>query len=184
MGVRGVEPAMSHFPARDVDLLIDVAIVGRDGAGGGCGPYRSPGMERWLDEVSEDMNALAEARASLAADPRSVSTARRLLAEILDATGVRGEPRSHALLVTSELVTNAISHGSRAGDEIAVEFAVQPRRVRICVRDPIRGGSALVALTPDERRPAGRGLQIVEQLAAWSERVVDGRREVRAELLL
>ena len=41
-----------------------------------------------------------------------------------------------------------------------------------------------MALTPDERRPAGRGLQIVEQLAAWSERVVDGRREVRAELLL
>jgi len=135
--------------------------------------------------VSDDLTALAEARASLAADPRSVSTARRLLAQILDATGVRGEPRSHALLVTSELVTNAISHGSRAGDEIAVEFAVQPRRVRICVRDPIRrGSSTLVALSPDERRPAGRGLQIVEQLADWSERVVDGRREVRAELVL
>jgi hypothetical protein len=44
--------------------------------------------------------------------------------------------------------------------------------------------SALVALSPDERRSAGRGLQIVEQLADWSERVVDGRREVRAELVL
>ena len=135
--------------------------------------------------MSDDLTALAEARASLAADVRSVSSARRLLAQILDAAGVRGEPRSHALLVTSELVTNAISHGSRAGDEIAVEFAVQPRRVRICVRDPIRrGSSTLVALSPDERRPAGRGLQIVEQLADWSERVVDGRREVRAELVL
>ncbi len=142
-------------------------------------------MVRWLHEVSEDVTALAEARASLVADPRSVSTARRLLAQILDASGVRGEPRSHALLVASELVTNAISHGSRTGDEIAVEFAVQPRRVRICVRDPIRrGGSALVALSPNERRSAGRGLQTVEQLADWSERVVDGRREVRAELVL
>ena len=142
-------------------------------------------MVRWLYEVSEDMNALAEARASLAADERSVSSARRLLAQILDAAGVLGEPRSHALLVASELVTNAISHGSRTGDEISVEFAVQPRRVRICVRDPIRrGSSTLVALSPDERRPAGRGLQIVEQLADWSERVVDGRREVRAELVL
>lgn len=138
-----------------------------------------------LYDVSEDHIALAEARASLAADARSVSSARRLLAQILDAAGVRGEPRSHALLVASELVTNAISHGSRAGDEIAVEFAVQPRRVRICVRDPIRrGSSALVALSPDERRPAGRGLQIVEQLADWSERVVEGRREIRAELVL
>jgi anti-sigma regulatory factor (Ser/Thr protein kinase) len=135
--------------------------------------------------VSEDPTALAEARASLAADARSVSSARRLLGQILDSAGVRGEPRSHALLVASELVTNAISHGSRTGDEIAVEFAVQPHRVRICVRDPIRRrGSALAALTPDERRPAGRGLQIVEQLADWSERVVDGRREVRAELAL
>ena len=141
-------------------------------------------MVRWPLEVSEDLPALAEARASLAADPRSVSTARRLLAQVLDATGVGGEPRSHALLVASELVTNAISHGSRASDEISVEFAVQPRRVRICVRDPIRGGSALVALSPDEHRPTGRGLQIVEQLAEWSERVVDGRREVRAELVL
>jgi len=142
-------------------------------------------MVRWLHEVSRDVTALAEARASFAADGRSVSAARRLLAQILDAAGVRGEPRSHALLVASELVTNAISHGSRAGDEITVEFAVQPRRVRICVRDPIRrGSSALVALSPDEHRPAGRGLQIVEQLADWSERVVDGRREVRAELAL
>jgi hypothetical protein len=41
-----------------------------------------------------------------------------------------------------------------------------------------------VALSPDERRSAGRGLQIVEQFADWSERVVDGRREVRAELVL
>ena len=135
--------------------------------------------------MSDDLTALAEARASLAADERSVSSARRLLAQILDAAGVLGEPRSHALLVASELVTNAISHGSRTGDEISVEFAVQPRRVRICVRDPIRrGSSTLVALSPDERRPAGRGLQIVEQLANWSERVVDGRREVRAELAL
>ena len=143
-------------------------------------------MVRWLHEVSEDVTALvAEARASFAADGRSVAAARRLLAQILDAAGVRGEPRSHALLVASELITNAISHGSRTGDEITVEFAVQSRRVRICVRDPIRrGSSTLVALSPDERRPAGRGLQIVEQLADWSERVVDGRREVRAELVL
>jgi anti-sigma regulatory factor (Ser/Thr protein kinase) len=141
-------------------------------------------MVRWSHEVSDDLTALAEARASLAADPRSVSTARRLFEQILDVTGVRGEPRSHALLVASELVTNAISHGSRAGDEISVEFAVQQHRVRICVRDPIRGGSAVVALSPDERRPTGRGLQIVEQLAEWSEQVVDGRREVRADLVL
>jgi anti-sigma regulatory factor (Ser/Thr protein kinase) len=134
--------------------------------------------------VSEDPAAASEACASLPAEPRSVSLARLLLGQLLDATGVVGEPKAHALLVASELMTNAISHGSHSGDEIGVEFAVQPRRVSICVRDPIRVASALMALTPDEHRPGGRGLQIVEQFADWSERIVDGRREVRAELRL
>jgi anti-sigma regulatory factor (Ser/Thr protein kinase) len=134
--------------------------------------------------VPENFFAPREVSASLAAEPRSISTARRLLAQILAAAGVRGESSSDALVVASELVANAISHGSRSGDEIGVEFAVLPRCVRICVRDPLRNRSALAALSPDERRPAGRGLQIVEQLAEWSERVIDGRREVRAELML
>lgn len=125
-----------------------------------------------------------EVSASLAAEPRSISTARRLLAQLLAAAGVSGESRSDALVVASELVANAITHGSHSGDEIRVAFAVLPRRVRISVCDPLRGRSAVAALSPDDQRPAGRGLQIVEQLAEWSERVVEGRREVRAELML
>jgi anti-sigma regulatory factor (Ser/Thr protein kinase) len=129
--------------------------------------------------------AFGEAAASLRAEPSSVSAARRLLVGVLDAADVRGAPKSNALLVASELVTNAISHASRSGDdEIAVEFAVRPRCVRICVRDPIRGKSTPVALTPNHDRPTGRGLQIVEQFAVWSERVINGRREVQAELRL
>jgi hypothetical protein len=34
------------------------------------------------------------------------------------------------------------------------------------------------------RGPAGRGLNIVERFAQWSEGVVDGKREVRAEMRL
>jgi hypothetical protein len=82
------------------------------------------------------------------------------------------------------LVANAIRHGSHPGDEIAVEFAVRPHCVRICVHDPVRSSSAPVALNTDERRPFGRGLQIVEQIADWSEEVVHGRREVRATVAL
>jgi anti-sigma regulatory factor (Ser/Thr protein kinase) len=124
------------------------------------------------------------ARVLLAAEPRSVPAARGLLARMLDAAGVRGEPRADALLVASELVANAVSHGSRAGDEIGIEFVLQRGRLRICVRDRIRGRSTPVALTANEQRPAGRGLEIVEQLTDWSERVVGGWREVRAELTL
>jgi anti-sigma regulatory factor (Ser/Thr protein kinase) len=123
---------------------------------------------------------MTEACASLAAEARSVSVARRLLAQLLEGHDVRRDHRSDALLVASELVTNAIRHGSCPGDEIAVEFAVRHDSVRICVRDPVRSRSAPLALSPDERRPSGRGLQLVEQLADWSERIVHGRREVRA----
>ena len=41
-----------------------------------------------------------------------------------------------------------------------------------------------VALTPYELREGGRGLQVVGQLTEWSENIVGGRREVRAELVL
>jgi anti-sigma regulatory factor (Ser/Thr protein kinase) len=126
---------------------------------------------------------MAEACASLAAEPRSVSVARRLLAQLLDARGVSSDHRSDALLVASELVANAVRHGSSPGDEITVEFAVRPGTVRICVRDPVRNRSAPVALSADDRRPSGRGLQIVEQIADWSERIVHGRREVRATVV-
>jgi anti-sigma regulatory factor (Ser/Thr protein kinase) len=113
-----------------------------------------------------------------------VSVARRLLAQALDARGVRSNHRSDALLVLSELVANAIRHGSRPGDQITVEFAIRLRCVQICVRDPFRSSSAPAALSADERRPSGRGLQIVEHLAYWSERVINGRREVRATVAL
>jgi anti-sigma regulatory factor (Ser/Thr protein kinase) len=127
----------------------------------------------------------AAAQFSLAADPHSVARARKLLARVLDDTGVDGETRSDALLVASELVTNAISHGSRAGDEIGLAYAATPDgQLSIRVRDNARGASVPRALSPDEDSTGGRGLKVVEHLADWSERVVDGRREVSAELPL
>jgi anti-sigma regulatory factor (Ser/Thr protein kinase) len=132
--------------------------------------------------VSEDRSTVAQAAASLPAEQRSVSVARHVLRDLLERCDIRGEQRRDALLVATELVANAVNHGSHSGDEIDVEFSVERRRVCICVRDRARGRSAPLALTPDESRAAGRGLQIVQQLADWSERIVDGRREVRAEL--
>jgi anti-sigma regulatory factor (Ser/Thr protein kinase) len=133
--------------------------------------------------MSDNIRPAAAAQFSLADDPHSVTRARRLLARVLDDTGVDGDTRSNALLVASELVTNAIRHGSNGGDEISLTYTVTPDgHLSICVRDSIRSGSVPRALPPDEGRSGGRGLKIVEHLADWSERVVDGRREVCAEL--
>jgi anti-sigma regulatory factor (Ser/Thr protein kinase) len=113
-----------------------------------------------------------------------VSLARALLSSLLEQAKVGGDRRSDALLVASELVTNAITHASRPGDQIGVQYKLEAGTLRISVCDAARSSSAPASLTADEQRPAGRGLNIVERFAEWSERIVDGRRVVRAELPL
>ena len=132
--------------------------------------------------MPENIRALAEAGVSFPAEPASVGRARALLVAVLEQAHVEDESRSDAVLVASELVANAISHGSRSGDCIGVTYRLEAGRLRIVVRDSARTRQAPVSLTLDDHRPAGRGLHIVERLAEWSEGIVDGRREVRAEL--
>ena len=120
--------------------------------------------------------------ASLAAEPKSVSEARALLRGALSGSGIDRQRAQDVLLVTSELVENAILHGSRPGDRVEMEFQLAEHRFSLCVRDAGRGAAAPQPLALGAERTAGRGLAIVSRLARWSERVVDGRREVRAEI--
>jgi hypothetical protein len=68
-----------------------------------------------------------------------------------------------AILVASELVTNAVLHSGCAEDEsIQVRVGVQPQRLLISVRDPGDSGhDARVRLSP---AVGGWGLRIVEAL--------------------
>jgi hypothetical protein len=54
----------------------------------------------------------------LAAEPAAAARARAFLERTLAEAGVDEGRRFEALLVTSELVTNAVCHGSRPGDEM------------------------------------------------------------------
>jgi anti-sigma regulatory factor (Ser/Thr protein kinase) len=121
---------------------------------------------------------------TLPAEPAAVGRARALLERTLEQAGIDEGRRFEALLVTSELVTNAVTHGSKPGDEIGVEVSLEGSRLRIGVRDVAHGRTVPVSLSRDEQRADGRGLALVEWLADWSEQIVDGRREVRAELML
>ena len=118
----------------------------------------------------------------LQAEPAAVGQARALLEKTLVDASVDPARSFEAMLVTSEIVSNAISHGSRPGDVIEIAFELVAGRLTIIVRDPARARNGPVMFTPDETRPAGRGLLIVDRLADWSERVCEGRREVRAEM--
>ncbi|MFV0458837.1 MAG: ATP-binding protein [Actinomycetales bacterium] len=102
--------------------------------------------------------------AELGSGPREVSRARRALAAALDTWGLHGEAVDVAILLTSELVTNAIRHGS---GPVRLSAGLDSARVlRVEVRDhEVRGLQVRDAQEDDED---GRGLQLVDVLAdAW-----------------
>jgi serine/threonine-protein kinase RsbW len=87
-----------------------------------------------------------------------------------------------AMLVASELVTNAVIHsGCTPEDLLEVRIQLDRDRLLISVRDPGRSGEA-VRLREDDDAFGGMGLRVVEQLARrWSAERIDGHK-VWAEL--
>ena len=108
---------------------------------------------------------MTEARTELAARPESAGAARRFVDSVLRESNLE-ELRETVLLLTSEVVTNAVIHAHTTVDLIVV---VDHSRVRVEVSDD------------DDRKPelrrageqdvSGRGLVLVEILSvAWGVR--------------
>jgi anti-sigma regulatory factor (Ser/Thr protein kinase) len=124
-------------------------------------------------------------RLLLDSEPLAIQQTRTRLRETLERAGVAAARQRDALLIVSELVTNAIEHGSGERDEIEVAWTLSSGTLRVAVIDAARGAGRPVTLTPNEERPRGRGLHIVDQLADWwDERIIGGRREVAFQLHL
>ncbi|MEU9479825.1 ATP-binding protein [Streptomyces sp. NPDC048191] len=119
----------------------------------------------------------------LPALPEAVGAARRVVRDLLTAWGVPGEIRDDAVLVTSELVTNALVH--TAGERITCRLRGTADRIRIEAEDR-EGGPALPAVRragPEDQH--GRGLFLVDALSRdWGVTPVSGHlaRAVWAEL--
>lgn len=92
------------------------------------------------------------------AEPASVTKARRFVAGMLDQAS--DELRECAVLITSELASNAVSHGEGA---FTVTARLSADELYVAVTD---GGLAVpVPRTPAPTEPHGRGLMIVASLA-------------------
>ena len=98
--------------------------------------------------------------AQLRPDPREVSRARRMLADRLADWGLDPDATDVAVLLTSEVVTNAILHGRPPVELVVLR---QAGCVRVEVSD---GGSTTPDLRPmTPEALGGRGLHLVDQLA-------------------
>jgi anti-sigma regulatory factor (Ser/Thr protein kinase) len=117
--------------------------------------------------------------------PRCDRFAPRLVREALGRLCGLGWAVGDAMLVATELVTNAVRHSQATADEeLEVVVRRDADRLRISVRDP--GTSGRTARVPEQPDAwGGLGLMVVDQLSAsWgSQRHADGY-EVWAELRL
>ncbi|MDW4906293.1 ATP-binding protein, partial [Streptomyces sp. ADMS] len=95
----------------------------------------------------------------LPASPASVGAARRKVRELLDAWGVGPDTSDNALLVTSELVTNALTH--TASERIVCRMRFSARRLHIEVEDENCGGTLPAQRRPGPDEQCGRGLLLV-----------------------
>jgi len=120
-----------------------------------------------------------ETRLELAPEPTSAGDARRFVERLLHRRKVPEQTRETAVLVSSDLVTNAFRHGE---GKIELRVAVLEDRVRIEVIDSgHRQVPAVRQQQPDET--GGWGLRIVDQLAMqWG--VFEGTTHVWADLAL
>jgi CheY-like chemotaxis protein len=139
---------------RDIDYLVDL-----------------------LENVGRDLRRSASQ--TFAADPRAASEARRFVGQRGDAWDC-AELVDNAMLVASELVTNAVIH-ARTGVELRASFANRILRLEVLDRGP-GTPDPRVATSQDEN---GRGLLLVSALAAaWGvESASEGGKVVWAELV-
>ena len=102
----------------------------------------------------------------LPADPTAPGRARALLQDAARGWGLDDELHQDAAMVVTELVANAVDHARTPSTlHLELDDGRDGRALRVAVRDT-RPGRALRALPVDPAAARGRGLQMIEALAA------------------
>jgi anti-sigma regulatory factor (Ser/Thr protein kinase) len=118
-------------------------------------------LKGFMKDCVHDSNQAGDmVRVQLPRGPTCAALARRFVRDQL--VGVADPPLDQALLIASELVTNALQHGQGA---IGLSLQRSGQRVRLEVVDE---GTGAVPAIRDNDENGGWGLRLVDQLAlAW-----------------
>ena len=115
----------------------------------------------------------------LPAHGRSASAARRIVERAL-ADGPLSDVLDEALLLVTELVTNAVVH---AGTELELQVAVGTGSLRVEVTDRSPGALPSAGDAPSETREGGRGIFLLDALATeWGTRHFKNGKSIWFEL--
>jgi two-component sensor histidine kinase len=117
-------------------------------------------------------------------EPASAASVRRALRADLAAHDIAPESIDEVLLVTSELVGNAVRHTAPVGEQdLIVSWQLSRNSVVVEVSDPSPQRPVLRRASPDE--PSGRGLIVVDAIATqWGTDDNASGKQVWAEVAL
>ncbi|MER6530452.1 ATP-binding protein [Streptomyces sp. NPDC001508] len=156
-GDRSASPHAAPWPRRSPQSASSTRPPGGEHAG------RLPGPDG-PDPLASGSQPPGHVHAlDLPATPASVAAARRAVRALLTGWGTDEEVRDNAVLVTSELVTNAVTHS--ASERIACRLHSTAGRLRIEVEDQNRAAALPAPRRPDPNDQSGRGLLLVEALS-------------------
>jgi two-component sensor histidine kinase len=132
--------------------------------------WAQAGQYSYVDTDHGPGGSMAQLEFELPASADASRLARERLHEHLPVTSGEAE-RENALLLTTELVTNAVRHGAlSAGDRIVMVVEDSDHAIRISIVQPTPASGLSIARdarapSPDRAVPGGLGLVIVDELA-------------------
>jgi anti-sigma regulatory factor (Ser/Thr protein kinase) len=122
-----------------------------------------------------------ERRVTFELIPEAASQARAVVNDDLG-PAVPGKVLEDAILLVSELVTNAVRHSAQGEmEEVELRLKVEPERIRVVVSDP-GGGFEAVSRLPTASESSGWGLYLVDRIADRWGVITKDRNEVWFEI--
>ena len=119
------------------------------------------GQDEWVSDEAGLGDSPFSVTLALAADAGAPAQARQYVAA--HAQGVPVDVTNDAILLVSELVTNAVEHGR---PNISLSLSLHPPGLGVAVRDHGATFPVPAPRTPEPTMSRGRGLMIVEALSS------------------